>query len=239
MPSRWEIPLSGVEPGEVRWEHLHAAVSRWFDDDSEHHDKVKGWSLTPPRDGPDGPVIEIGLVRDDLLPRLLDHAGRGSRIRLGHTVIRTGADAQPIAATGWDELGGEHQDRAWSLRLLTPMTFRRGNRFTPLPAPTPILGSLRRSWNTWAPADQAIDLDLSSEPVWVTDLDGHNEIVKVNNRTVSGFLGRVRIETDVDGVAAAVGRLINLAAYSGVGAYTTRCFGVARPDPTWQPRWAP
>ena len=116
------------------------------------------------------------------------------------------------------------------------MTFRRGNRFTPLPAPSPILGSLRRSWNTYAPPELAVDLDLSTDPVWVTDIDGRNEVVQVNKLTVSGFVGRLRLECDDGATADAVSRVVRLAPVAGVGAYTTRCFGVTRIDPTWQPR---
>ena len=241
MPSRWEITLPGIEPGELRWEHLHAVVSRWLDaDDVEHHGKSKGWSVTPPRVGRGGPFVEVGLVRDDLVPRLLAGAARGVRVRLGRDHVTLPRHPDQVAAVPWGELGRGHRDRAWSLRLATPMTFRRGNRFTPLPAPSPMLGSLRRSWNTWAPPVEALTLDLAHDPAWVTDLDGRNEVVKVNDRTVSGFIGRVRFECDADGdVALAVHRLVQLAPFTGIGAHTTRGFGVVRLDPTWQPRCRP
>lgn len=237
MPSRWEVPLAGAEPGTVRWEHVHAAISSWFDDDDEqHHHKVKPYALSPPRDSPRGPLVEIGLLRDDLVPRLLSRAGRGSRLRLGRAVLTATAEPRQVAATTWAELGSGHLDRAWSLRFVTPLTFRRGNRFSALPAPSPILGSLRRSWTTFAPPDQPLSLDLAGDPVWVTDLDGRNEVVKVNGRTVSGFVGRLRLESDApEPVTRAVNTLMRLAPFAGVGAYTTRCFGVTRLDPTWQP----
>jgi CRISPR-associated endoribonuclease Cas6 len=149
-------------------------------------------------------------------------------------------DPQQVAAVPWDYLGCGSADRAWSLRLATPTTFRRGNRFTPLPAPSPILGSLRRSWSTWAPPTEAITLDLAHDPVWVSDIDGRNEVVKVSDRTVSGFVGRIRFECDAgDHVARAVHRLVALAPFAGVGAHTTRGFGVVRLEPTWQPRCRP
>lgn len=237
MPSRWTIALHHPDPGTIRWEHLHAVVSRWFDDDTAHHDKVKGWSISPPRDSPDGPLIEIGLVDDALQERLHSHACPGAQVRFGSTVVTTSTPHQ-IAAAGWEDLGKGHRDRAWCLHFAAPLTFRRGNRFTPLPAPTPILGSLRRSWNTWAPPALALDLDLAHEPAWVTDIDGHNEVLTVNRRTTSGFVGRLRLETDApDPTADAINRAVHLAPFAGVGAFTTRCFGVTRLEPTWQPRW--
>lgn len=237
MPSRWEITLAGAEPGAVRWEHLHAAISTWFDDDKEHHDKVKPFSLTPPRDGERHPVLEIGLLRDDLVDRLLSSWAPGARMRLGRAHLTSVAEPRQIAAARWEDLVTGHLDRAWCLRFVTPLTFRRGNRFTPLPAPTPILGSLRRSWNTHAPDDAQVTLDLVGDPVWTTDIDGANEVLTVNGLTVSGFVGRLRIECDApDATARAVATLMRLAPYSGVGANTTRCFGVTRFDSTWQPR---
>ena len=238
MPSRWEVPLTGAEPGAVRWEHLHAAISTWFDTDGEHHDKVKGYAISPPRDSPRGPVVEIGLLREDLVARLLSRATKGARTRLGRTVLTLDSPARQLAAAPWERLGDGHRDRAWCLRFVTPLTFRRGNKFTPFPAPAPILGSLRRTWNTHAPTEQALTLDLAADPVWVTDIDGANDVRRVHDRTVSGFVGRLRLESDADeATTAAVNKLIHLAPFAGVGAYTTRCFGVTRLDPTWQPRW--
>lgn len=235
MPSRWEVLLPGAEPDRIRWEHLHAAVSGWFDDTAEDHNKpVKPYSVSPPRDSPRGPLIEIGLLDDTLVDRLVS---RGSRLRLGRTVYTAPTPPTQIGAATWHDLAHGHRGRAWSLRFLTPMTFRRGNRFTPLPAPTPIVASLRRSWNTYAPPEFAVTLDLSTDPVWVTDIDGHNEVETVNGRTISGFVGRLRIECDGnDDTADRISSVIRLAPFAGVGAYTTRCFGVTRLDPTWQPR---
>jgi len=237
MPSRWEIPLPGADPEAVRAEHLHAAISNWFDDDEEqHHRPVKPYSVSPPREGPNGVVIEIGLLDDALVPRLLSRAGPGSRLRLGRQIITATKGAQQSAVASWADLGRGRPVSAWGLRFVTPLTFRRGNRFTPLPAPSPILGGLRRSWNAFAPPELAVTLDLSGDPAWVTDIDGHNEVMSVNGRTVSGFLGRLRIECEAGSDAAgAVSRIVALAPFSGIGAYTTRCFGVTRLDPTWQP----
>lgn len=237
MPSRWAVPLPGIEPGAVRWEHLHAAISTWFDDDAEqHHRPVKPWSVSPPRDGPDGPVVEVGLLDDGLVDRLRTCAAPGTRLRLGRTVVTASAEPRLLAAAPWNDLVSGFRARAWCLRFATPVTFRRGNRFTPLPAPSPVLGSLRRAWNTHAPADLAVDLDLAADPVWVTDIDGRNEVVQVNKLTVSGFVGRLRLECDDEAVADAVSRVVRIAPFAGIGAYTTRCFGVTRIDPTWQPR---
>ncbi|MFC0438073.1 CRISPR system precrRNA processing endoribonuclease RAMP protein Cas6 [Kutzneria buriramensis] len=223
-------------PEAVRLEHLHAVVSRWFDrTTADHHGNAKGYTVSPLRDGEHGPVVEIGIIDDPLTDSLLTRAAPGTRVRLGRTVLTLPEGPRQLAATPWTGLlqrGGRH---AWCLRFDTPLTFRRGNRFTPLPAPTPILGSLRATWRNFAPASVGdLDLDLSRDPVWVTDIDGTNEVCKVNGLTVSGFVGRVRIACDAaDPIARSVDQAIGLAPFSGVGAYTTRGFGVTRIESGW------
>jgi CRISPR-associated endoribonuclease Cas6 len=239
MPSRWELRLPTPSPETVRLEHLHAAVSRWFDAGEEaHRGKTKGYTVSPLRAGPHGPVVEIGLVDDSLIDILHTHATPGATVRLGHTHVTVPAEPTQVAATTWQSLTEREAPQAWCLRFVTPLTFRRGNRFTPMPAPKPILASLRATWRAFAPPDIAQpDLDLALDPVWVTDINGANDVREVNGRTVSGFIGQLRIECDAaPHIAHAVNQVIKLAPYSGVGAYTTRGFGVTRLEPTRQPR---
>jgi len=94
----------------------------------------------------------------------------------------------------------------------------------------PILGGLRRAWLVAAPPGLApLVLDLTPEPVWLTDIEVSSQVALVNGRVVSGFTGRLRFACDAaPEVAAAVDRLVRLAPYSGVGAYTTRGFGTVR-----------
>jgi CRISPR-associated endoribonuclease Cas6 len=238
MPSRWELSLPTQQPEAVRLEHLHAVVSRWFDtDDTAHRANSKGYTVSPLRQGDQGPVIEIGLVDDNLIGSLLANTAPGTPIRLGRTHIAIPTAPTQTAAATWHALAQPGHATAWCLRFVTPLTFRRGNRFTPMPTPKTILASLRATWRTYAPADIAQpDLDLSHDPVWVTDIDGANDVRKVNDRIVSGFLGRLRIECDAEPhIARAVNQVIQLAPFSGIGAHTTRGFGVTRIEPTWQP----
>lgn len=238
MPSRWDLALPGLEPAGVRLEHLHAVVSTWFDrDDEAHRASAKPYTVSPPRAGPGGPVVEIGLLDDGLANRLLTVASPGARVRLGRTTISLSEHPRQTAAIPWDRMVDATSARAWCVRFATPTTFRRGNSFSPLPTPKTVLGSLRHSWRAFAPPEVlGIELDLTADPAWVTDIDGRNEVSKVNGRTVSGFVGRLRIECDgTDATAAMIDRLMRLAPFSGVGAYTTRGFGVTRLESTWAP----
>jgi len=239
MPSRWEIGLPGVDPATVRLEWLHAVVSSWFDDgEAAHGAKLKPYSVSPPCRADGGVVVEVGLLDDTLVPRLLTRASGGTAVRLGNTTVRLRSAPRQVAAVRWADLAAATSARAWCLRFASPVTFRRGDKFSPWPDPAPVLGGLRARWRAFVPPElPPLSLDLSAGPVWVTDVDGSSEVVRINGRTVSGFVGRLRFECDGDDpTASAVDSLVRLAPFSGIGAYTTRGFGVTIIEPTWAPR---
>jgi CRISPR/Cas system endoribonuclease Cas6 (RAMP superfamily) len=236
MPSRWHILFPGINPTLVRREHLHALVSRWFDTaPASHHAAGKPYNVTPPAAHPTGTSIEVGLIDDTLIDQIHTHAAPGTGIRLGTQHTHLTHPPTQLAGLAWTQLATTGTANAWCLRMLTPTTFRRGNAFTPWPAPHAILGSLRKTWLRHTPPDLPhLVLDLSTDPVWVTDLNGANQVVKVNNLTVSGFVGRIRFTCDgPPTTAAAIDKLMRLAPYAGVGAHTTRGFGHVRLEPTW------
>lgn len=234
MPSRWEITLPGVDAATVRSEHLHAVVSGWLDRGGGHHAQHKGYSVVPARQIDGAVVIEVGLVDDRLIDRLATHAAQGVRVRLGSQWSEVARSPRQVAGTPWHSLAASGPASAWCLRFVTPTTFRRGNAFTPSPALEAIIGSLRSRWDRFAPASIGpVKLDLSMKPLWITDIEVTSQVSKVGGLTVSGFTGRIRFACDSgDEVSATVDRLVRLAPYTGVGAHTTRGFGVTRPGTT-------
>jgi CRISPR-associated endoribonuclease Cas6 len=235
MPSRWRVTLPAIDAATVRLEHLHAAVSGWFDHDVRAHGAdSKPYTVSPAHVAETGTALEISLLEDALVDQLHVAAAPGARIRLGSAWVRIAHPPVQVAAITWDELSAAGSNTAWCLRFVTPTTFRRGNNFTPSPSLRAILGSLRRSWRLAPPGVAPMQLELTPEPVWLTDIDVASHVLKVNGRTVSGFTGRLRFVCDAGpDVAAAVDRLVRLAPYAGVGAYTTRGFGMVCPEPTW------
>jgi CRISPR-associated endoribonuclease Cas6 len=239
MPSRWQIATPGIDPARVRVEHLHAVVSGWFDStDVAHRAPAKPYTVSPPTRHPTGAAgFEVTLLDDALTNQLLTRAAPGIRLRLGAQHTRLTDGAEQLAATPWAQLADAGSNaNAWCLHFVTPTTFRRGNAFTPWPAPQAVLGGLRATWRRFAPPHLSdLVLDLATDPVWVTDIDGANEVLRINNLTVSGFVGRIRYACDgPPDTRAAVDRLMRLAPYAGIGAYTTRGLGQVRLEPTWR-----
>jgi hypothetical protein len=218
----------------VKLEYLHAVVSRWFDDDDTHRSIAKPYTVCPAKAAPGGITIELGLLDDSLPDRLRTVAAPGTRVRLGSTWSTITRPPRQLDTVPWADLTPS-TDTAWCLKFLTPTTFRRGNAFTPAPTLSAILGSLRSCWQRFAPPTvPPLVLDLAQEPVWMTDIEVTSHVVPVNGLTVSGFTGRLRFACDGTAEqATAIDRLVRLAPYAGVGAYTTRGFGVTRPEPTW------
>ncbi|MBN1173571.1 MAG: CRISPR system precrRNA processing endoribonuclease RAMP protein Cas6 [Micromonosporaceae bacterium] len=231
MPSRWQIRLPGVDAARVTPEQVHAVVSGWFDATAEaHQQRRKAYSVSMPQVADGSTVIEVGLVDDGLVDRLFAGAARGTRLRFGSQWTVLGRDPYQTGGIPWGELNRPSAATAWGLRFVTLTTFRRGNAFTPNPGLKPILGGLRQVWKTCAPPDMSpLVLNLATEPVWLTAIEVSSRIVRVDGRIVSGFTGRLRLACDAPAeVAGAVDRLLRLAPYCGVGAYTTRGFGTVR-----------
>ncbi|MGH3842093.1 MAG: CRISPR system precrRNA processing endoribonuclease RAMP protein Cas6 [Pseudonocardiaceae bacterium] len=210
MPSLWRCPWPESDRGAV-----HRTLSRWLD--SDHHAQRKPWSWAPQTSG-----LLIGLLDDRLAERLL------------HGADAAGTPIDQVAAITWAELGSGRPRNDWQLEFLSPVTFRRGNRFLPWPSPSAVFGSLRATWrNFGAPQVGDLELDLRLDPLVVTAFCGTSctERVTVHNQAsvlVGGFVGTVRYALDGAADPHIIGTLARLAPFSGVGAYTTRGFGGVR-----------
>jgi len=234
MPSRWRWTLRDQTQPQRRV--LHATLSRWLDTD--HHAKAKPWSWSM-RPTSDGHVIDIGLVDDALAEPLMTGFEHYRRHGRGQA---SAASLAQIEAVTWERLARGAAARAWTVRFASPVTFRRGDRFLPWPAPSSVFGSLRATWRQFAaPVVGDVQLDLTLDPIVVTAVDGASVVEKVVLRdpppgsgdpvavTVGGFLGRVHYAVDGPVDPTTVDSLVRLAPFAGVGAYTTRGFGGVHP----------
>lgn len=139
-------------------------------------------------------------------------------------------------------------ERAWNaapsktvgLEFASPVYFRQGHRDDPMPNPEYVFGSLARRWNAAAGTEIAVPegfVALVREHVVVSHLQGRTVDADVGDgRRQTGFTGRVayRVLKDVpvEGSPHSLGfwcRLMAEAAFfSGLGAKTSRGFGLAR-----------
>ncbi|EWM19881.1 hypothetical protein KUTG_10185 [Kutzneria sp. 744] len=228
----WRWRLTGNDMPERRM--VHGALARCLDDD--HHAARKAWSWTAHR-GPSGLAVDIGLLDDALADRLI--AGT-DRLR-GLLPL---AGVEQVSGCDWAGLLAGPKLTEWTVRFVSPVTFRRGNRFLPWPSPSAVLGSLRTSWRTFAaPHVGDVSVDLSTDPVVVASIEGSSPVERVvlHDRpdaagkrgpvtvSVGGFQGQVRFVADAPGFdPTGVNALVRLAQFCGVGAYTTRGFGGVR-----------
>lgn len=149
MPSLWRCCWTGsVDPDRRA---VHRTLSRWLDGD--HHAQRKPWSWASAAPSP-GRELLVGLLDDGLAERLCSGADAASM------------PVQQVAAASWSELRSGRGRDCWQLEFISPVTFRRGNRFLPWPSPSAVFGSLRAAWRHFgAPEVGDLELDLALDPL--------------------------------------------------------------------------
>lgn len=230
MPSRWWIPLQGARPERVRLEHLHAAVSRWFDRTPEQHAAgTKPYAISPlARDAESSGVgFELATLTAGADECLLERVAPPGTIRLGQDQAVLG-QPRKTDSEAWSSLATPSGATSWDLEFVTPVTFRRGNRASPLPVPGSVLRGLLDSWNAWSgmPARNLTRQD--TDEIWVSDIDGRSEPMTVSGVRLSAFVGRICYRCDNQATAELVDPLFRLAPYAGVGSAKAKGLGVTR-----------
>ena len=240
MPERWWVPVPGLDPGRVKPEHVHAAVAHWFDLEVDEHDAmVKPYAVSAlAADSAGRTGIEIGTLTAQARDRLQSAGRPASRVRLGNQVRQVGRPQLLHAAT-WAELAAPPVPaRSWRVDLLTPTTFRRGDRCSPLPHVGTILRSLAGAWVQFADAPLPTWTNVAAD-LWVADLDLASVAFQMpmgrhapgRELTVSAVTGWMVLRAASAECAAAASPLIELAAYTGLGAMTRKGLGVTRVTP--------
>lgn len=228
MPSAWRVTFDSVDPAQVSLEAVHAVVSSWLDGD--HHAPSKPHATTPLHRHESGVSLDIGLLDDRLVSRLSDSASIGTSVRFGHqhtaVVNLTLVEAQP-----WEQLLTDSGCRAWSLKFITPTTFRHHDRYSPWPDPITVVTGLHRRLSVFGPSPPRLPA-LRRDHVLVSDVDGSSQTVVLQRRLVSGFVGQVDyvLENDAPG-GAVIDAALRMSRYCGVGAHTTHGLGVTRVEP--------
>jgi CRISPR-associated endoribonuclease Cas6 len=181
-----------------------------------------------------------------LLRTLLEAAPEG--LLLGDSPFRlrrvlATPEAHPLAgATSWEALRLAPPRNRLHLRFLSPTVFITSKpggrtRFTPLPEPRLILGSLLDKWQAHSPYPFNPKEEAALRELFELDaeLAGFHELrfhrVQVGKAFFPGFTGEVRVKLWSESLDAqeALGRLHAFSFFSGVGAKTTYGMGLAKP----------
>ncbi len=222
--------MDGIDPRGVTPRGLHAVVSTWLDgsDPAVHARGRKPWNITPPFDLGHSWAFEVGLLDDSLAAPLARGTEPGTPLRFGdqHGVAR-GVDL--VAGTSWEDLAQRARPRRrWRFRFVTPVAFRRGQRYQPLPVAHSVFRHYLACVRAHAPDGLVSLSDVSEAELAVTDLDGRTESVFARFGWAVGFVGEVTYEsasrsTDI---RREVDLLASLAPFSGTGTHTTAGMGV-------------
>lgn len=235
MPSRWFIPILGADPTQFRSDHLHAAITQWFDKkDGTHNNNEKPYSISDLRVGTNTPGrpygVEIGILNTDAEQHLRAAITAAAPLQLGRVHGRVGSPRLIHEAT-WETLTAPTPTQQWTLLFQTPVTFHPNNRYTPLPNLRTVLDGLDTIWNTWGDAPLE-HVQSAKNAAWVSDIQlrsvGHTIVIQRAPLKISGALGTMTIRCDKKELAPAVGSLLKLASYSGIGAQKLRGLGVTR-----------
>lgn len=210
---------------------------------SDHEGARRPWALSPPQPAPghgqlgsDALFLEVRLLDDRLGERLLSACRPGTEVRLGRWWVTVTEEPALLEHAGWDVLGKGTAERAWQLRVTSPATFRSRNRTSPWADPVTVARGLQRRWQLLHPSTAPDIVDGGARSVWVSDVDGHSEVVVLRGQVVSGFVGRLRFVSDgTPEEAGAFSALMGFAVFAGVGSHTTYGFGAVAPEDTWQP----
>lgn len=234
MPSRWFVPVAGLDPHRVRLEHVHAAFSRWFDRcAAEHASADKPYSLSPLTRHANQVGVLVNVLTTEVEQRLIARVSSKAAVRLGNQVRPVGRPVR-LFCESWSELATPTRARQWTLELLTPATFRSGDRSSPLPAVETIVRGLARAWR-WCDQPQHPEPPASFGGLWVSDLHLQSHVLdlRVNGRdgvtrtvTLSGVTGSLTFRASDEETAAWAAPLLRLAPYCGLGSMRAKGFGV-------------
>lgn len=231
---RTTILLDGDAGAQIPLEAPHAVLSGWLDED--HKAAVKPYALGPPRCVGRRVGLPVRLLEDALTGRLRRHAVAGATVRLGRHLFCVAATPRTEEHLSWEDLRGRSGRRAWEVAFRSPTTFRRGSRTSPWPAPDSLLLGLSSRWNALSAQSAPALTREVMQSLWVSDIDGRSEAIRLRGTVVSGFVGRVRYVCDgSEADAGTVDALLAFARFAGIGSHTAFALGTVDVESTWQP----
>ncbi len=181
-------------------------------------------------------IIEISFLKEDLFSRFLaSYMLKKHRVSLGGVPLKV--SKKPLIRekdlVGYERLLRKaHGSDRFTLKFITPTTFRRGRTDYPLPDPKLIFKGLIRKWQAFS--DHRIDIDLREviekgvkvSGAWI----GTRRVDFSDMGFATGFRGRVLLSLDGldDKVKGWLATLLHFGEFAGVGRKTTMGFGKVR-----------
>lgn len=232
MPTAIDFDLgTGFHAGSPdQWHGLACSLLATHNDGSGPS-KMAVWpTRVDPVDGA-SVVFRVNWLPDDAPAPI--QVERGSQVRLGNarfTLRSIRSTRAPFA-----RLAAQQPVREARLVFETPTYFSRNGRDYVLPDPDLVFGSVLRRWNAFTPQPLRIERELSDELLSSLVVKSVTQLTTVDVEAAhgsvrSGFVGDVTFATrsrsaDIQSRFAA---LAAAADYLGVGAQTTRGFGVVQ-----------
>lgn len=235
MPTAIDLDLRARSKVSALPDRLHGMACALFEGSgADHTAEDKPFTVWPLRkDDPDDDrwLLRLNWLPDDPPPQGLP-APR--HLRLGSTVLAV--RQRHIHQCTYAEMAAGPPTGRAMLSFCTPTYFSRNGRSYPLPDPVLVYQSLYQRWNQRAPVPCRISEDmwaaLRSEVI-VGRVDIHTQAIPAAHRMArEGFVGDAVFSVRTEEVAVRVtfAALTRAATFLGVGAQTTRGFGVVTSD---------
>lgn len=232
MPVTYWLPLTKIR-GPVPVEQIHAAFSRWFDDD--HYANDKPYRLAPLSlvDGRWGLEISIFDKGEQLHLAVERRASERESVRLGHLATHVG-EPLLVRRESWADLVSRGRESSWHVEFVTPFTCRttsrssnqRRTRSSPFPSPWVALRAAEAAWDEFSPLPRVTVARALRSELWVSDIDIHTTTYILEEHPHPGALGSITYSAADRVLARQVSPLFRLANYCGMGSFRGKGMGV-------------
>lgn len=221
----WGIPLAPLDTRRVQLAHTHAVVSRVLDDD--HWQQDKPWTLRPITSGEGVTLLAITTIGDTAAQRLVDGFTPGSTLDFGGQPTTSLTPPAIVEAADSAAIRAVEPRRSHVVHFMSPTTFLRDTRSTPMVDASRIYRSARSRWASLLDEDppEFHNQDQGLGDIWISDIDGASRHFRTGKMHVSGFTGRARYVCDTDDAARVFTALLEFSRLVGLGAKTRRGLG--------------
>jgi len=120
--------------------------------------------------------------------------------------------------------------KTFTLKFLSPTTFRDGNIEKPFPIPELVFGSLINTWNAHSPYELSYSKSDLKDMILLSNWRGETRSVILEGQNIPCFTGKFTYQAieNISEIRRFIGLLSDYAFFAGVGWQTTRGLGQAQ-----------